>query len=172
MDRLEAVERLAKLRDTGVLTEAEFMQQKNLLINATSIVARPVPIERSPDRLRQTQWEDGRVQYPNRDTAPQIHIHNSNVQHNPTPVYYGRSEKSVVVAYLLWLFLGGLGGHRFYVGRPGSAIVLIILNVLGWATLVVGIGLAFFAIAGIWLFIDLFLIPGMVHERTRLVLAA
>ncbi len=55
--------------------------------------------------------------------------------------------KSTFVAYLLWFFLGGLGAHRFYLGRPISAILFILT--LGGRT--------------IWWIIDLFLIPGMVQ---------
>ena len=33
---------------------------------------------------------------------------------------------STVVAYLLWFFLFIVSGHRFYLGRPGSAILQIL----------------------------------------------
>ena len=60
---------------------------------------------------------------------------------------------SLVVAYLLWLFLFFLSGHRFYLGRPRSAIlqVLSLLLVFGF----------------VWWFMDLFAIPGMVAERRQ-----
>ncbi|MFM9857461.1 TM2 domain-containing protein [Pseudoxanthobacter sp. M-2] len=58
---------------------------------------------------------------------------------------------SQVVAYLMWFFLGLLSAHRFYLRRPGSAILQI---------------LTFFIVIGFfWLLIDAFLIPGMVRER-------
>lgn len=50
----------------------------------------------------------------------------------------GASEKSRLVAFLFCFFLGGLGAHRFYVGKTGTAIAM--LFTLG--------GL------GIWTFID------------------
>ena len=34
---------------------------------------------------------------------------------------YHANAKSTGIAYLLWFFLGGLGVHRFYLGRGGSA---------------------------------------------------
>lgn len=34
------------------------------------------------------------------------------------------------VAYILWFFLGGLGGHRFYLGKTGSAVGLLILTLI------------------------------------------
>ncbi|WP_394002502.1 NINE protein [Xanthobacter versatilis] len=32
------------------------------------------------------------------------------------------NKKSAVVAYLLWFFLGGLGGHRFYTSAPAQPL--------------------------------------------------
>jgi TM2 domain-containing membrane protein YozV len=37
--------------------------------------------------------------------------------------------KNMVVAYVLWYFLGMLGGHRFYMGKTGSAIAQLILTI-------------------------------------------
>jgi TM2 domain-containing membrane protein YozV len=47
----------------------------------------------------------------------------------------GKSEKSNVTALLLCLFLGGLGVHRFYVGKIGTGVAqLLTLGGLGiWA---------------------------------------
>ncbi|MBB4041237.1 TM2 domain-containing membrane protein YozV [Microvirga flocculans] len=60
---------------------------------------------------------------------------------------------SIVVAYLFWFFLGIFSAHRFYLGRPGTAILQI---------------LSFFVLIGfVWLFIDLFLIPGMVRSKQQ-----
>lgn len=54
----------------------------------------------------------------------------------------------IMVAYLLWFFLGFFSAHRFYLGRPVSAIFQIA---------------SYFILIGFfWLFVDLFLIPGMV----------
>jgi TM2 domain-containing membrane protein YozV len=47
----------------------------------------------------------------------------------------GRSEKGFVPTLLLAIFLGGLGAHRFFVGKVGTGIVqLLTLGGLGiWA---------------------------------------
>lgn len=58
---------------------------------------------------------------------------------------------STGVAYLLWFFGWFLSGHRFYLGRPGSAILQII---------------SYFLIVGfIWVVVDAFLIPGMIQRK-------
>lgn len=76
------------------------------------------------------------------------------------------SKKSAGVSYLLWFFTGGVGGHRFYLGRTGSAVAQLILSILGWLLiLAAGLGLLFLIPLGIWLLVDLFLIPGIVSSR-------
>lgn len=48
-----------------------------------------------------------------------------------------KSEKSRLVALLLCIFLGGLGIHRFYVGKVGTGIIWILtLGVFGIGSLV------------------------------------
>ncbi|MGI8477521.1 MAG: TM2 domain-containing protein [Thermomicrobiales bacterium] len=59
------------------------------------------------------------------------------------------SRKSLGLAYVFWLLLGLIGGHRYYMGRFGTAVL---------QTLTIG-GL------GIWWLIDLFLLPGMVRRN-------
>lgn len=58
---------------------------------------------------------------------------------------------STGVAYLLWFFLWFVSGHRFYLGRTGTAILQI---------------LSYFILVGfIWVLIDIFLIPSMIREK-------
>jgi TM2 domain-containing membrane protein YozV len=78
---------------------------------------------------------------------------------------YDANRKSTGVAYLLWFFLGGFGAHRFYLGQTGTAVAQLILFILGWLTLIVGVGLLLLIAVGIWLFVDLFLIPGIAREQ-------
>jgi len=76
-------------------------------------------------------------------------------------------KKSTGVAYLLWFFLGGFGGHRFYLGKTGSAVLMLILFILGWVTLVVYIGAILLIAVGIWLLVDAFLIPGIITADSQ-----
>lgn len=71
-------------------------------------------------------------------------------------------KKSTLVAYLLWLFLGTLGIHHFYMGNTLLGIVYIILGIIGWGMTLSGLlplGGAAFALLGIGLLLDLFRIP-------------
>lgn len=68
-------------------------------------------------------------------------------QNVQTPMYV-KTYKDVGVAYVLWLLLGFVGGHRFYLGKPGSAVFYMLTGggfVIGWL-------------------IDLFTIPSMVRQ--------
>ena len=61
------------------------------------------------------------------------------------------NQKSAGVAYLLWFLAGGFGGHRFYIGRTGSAVTQLLLSFFGWTTIwFLGFGLLFLIPLGIW----------------------
>jgi TM2 domain-containing membrane protein YozV len=74
-------------------------------------------------------------------------------------------KKSTGVAYLLWFFVGQFGAHRFYLGSTGLAVGQLVLGLLGWATAVFLVGFFLLVPLWIWLFVDLFLIPGIAQEK-------
>lgn len=49
------------------------------------------------------------------------------------------STKLRLPAFLLCWFLGVFGGHRFYVGRTGSAVAMLLLTLTGFGILVTSI---------------------------------
>lgn len=82
-----------------------------------------------------------------------------------TQLLYDASKKSVVVAYLLLIFLGAFGAHRFYLGHIGTGLAQLALNVIGWLLVIVVIGFIPLSVLGLWLIVDLFLVPGMVQQQ-------
>ncbi|KEK20725.1 TM2 domain-containing protein [Bacillus manliponensis] len=62
---------------------------------------------------------------------------------------FEKRKKSKGIAYLIWFFLGGLGGHRYYARDFGMAIAM---------TLTLG-GL------GIWALIDVFFIGRRIGKK-------
>lgn len=74
------------------------------------------------------------------------------------------NKKSVGLAYVLWFFFGMLGAHRFYLGRTGSAVAILVLSILAFVLSFVFVGFIIFVVPVIWVFVDLFLIPGIARE--------
>ncbi|MBA3068438.1 MAG: TM2 domain-containing protein [Hyphomonas sp.] len=61
-------------------------------------------------------------------------------------------RKSAAAAYFLWFFLGWISAHRFYLGKPVTAILQI---------------LSYFILIGfVWWVADLFLIPSIINDKT------
>ena len=75
------------------------------------------------------------------------------------------AAKDTAVAYLLLIFLGGLGIHRFYLGHTGSAVAMLLLYIIGAATTWLIVGFLLLGAVWIWQIVDLFLMPAMVRER-------
>lgn len=69
-----------------------------------------------------------------------------------------------MIAYLLLIFLGVFGAHRFYLGKTGTAAAMLALTIVGIATAVLVVGLLLLAAVGIWTLVDIFLVPGLVKE--------
>lgn len=65
---------------------------------------------------------------------------------------FEKRKKSQSVAWVLWLFTGGIGGHRFYLGDTGYAICMLLFN---WATF------------GVWSLIDAFFINKNIRKKNE-----
>ncbi len=76
---------------------------------------------------------------------------------------YDIEKKSLVAAYVLWFFLGYVGAHRFYLGRPLSGLIMLALSAITLVLTLVSFGLLGFlwGVVGLWWLIDALLIPGM-----------
>lgn len=53
------------------------------------------------------------------------------------------NQKDVGIAYVLWLLLGILGGHQFYLGKTGRGVLYLLT----------------FGVLGIGVIVDLFTLP-------------
>ncbi|HEY3148798.1 MAG TPA: TM2 domain-containing protein [Dongiaceae bacterium] len=85
------------------------------------------------------------------------------------------ARKSGLIAYLLWFFLGGIGMHNFYLGRPLAAALQMIGTLFVYCTYVSPypwpiVGMVVGVPLGFSLFLDMFRIPAYVaacSERLR-----
>lgn len=57
--------------------------------------------------------------------------------------------KSIVVYLILAWFLGVLGAHRFYAGKPGSATAMLLMSTIGFFLIIPVI------ISAIWALVDI-----------------
>ena len=90
---------------------------------------------------------------------------------NDLQIYYENQKKSTIVAFLLWLFFGGLGIHKFYLNRIGQGIILLLLSL---SAIVIRIFVPIFwilptIIVGVVLLVDLFYIRTMVAEENLII---
>lgn len=69
-----------------------------------------------------------------------------------------QQPRSWVIAVLLCLFLGGFGAHSFYLGYTKRGLFQLGLNLLGWFTSVLFIGMIFLIVLGFWVLADLIMV--------------
>ena len=74
------------------------------------------------------------------------------------PAAAGISPKSKTAAALLAFFLGSLGIHRFYVGKVGTGIVMLLLTIIGSATYAFVVGIFILIAVELWVLIDFIMI--------------
>jgi TM2 domain-containing membrane protein YozV len=80
---------------------------------------------------------------------------------------YDANKRRLGVAYGLLAVTGLLGGHRFYLGRTGTAVVMLLITLLSlpWALLLWGwLGLF---VTLVWVAIDALRLPGMVQQANN-----
>jgi TM2 domain-containing membrane protein YozV len=73
-------------------------------------------------------------------------------------VSFAGEGKNMVLAYLLWFFLGSFGVHRFYLGKIGTGITQLILLAVGSATTVILVGFIPLLVLGVWWIADAYFV--------------
>ena len=77
---------------------------------------------------------------------------------------YDANKKSLAAAYILCLWFGWFGAHRFYLGRTGSAVAMLVLTLVSIPLVFVVVGVFTLGAVAIWMLVDLFLLPGIARE--------
>lgn len=80
-------------------------------------------------------------------------------------VAFESRKKSMGLAYLLWWLTGSFGGHRFYLGRTGSATAMLCITLTSFVLMFVLIGFFTIFISAVWALVDAFQIPRWVREH-------
>jgi len=77
------------------------------------------------------------------------------------------SPKSRLAVTLFAWFLGIFGAHRFYLGKTGTAVGMLILGILYLLTVWIwGLGFIFLVAVGIWALIDfIFAVAGIMKDK-------
>lgn len=68
-----------------------------------------------------------------------------------------KNKKNSTTAWILWWFLGTIGGHRYYMGKTGSAIAMTILTITFFGLI----------ISAPWALIDAFSISKWLRQDTE-----
>lgn len=81
------------------------------------------------------------------------------------PVRTG-APREMWLAYVLWWFAGGFAAHRFYLGQPTSAVIMICTMIFSFVMTIIAtpIGVGCFILWAMWLMGDAALIPGMTRR--------
>ncbi|WP_310618614.1 TM2 domain-containing protein [Flexibacterium corallicola] len=80
-------------------------------------------------------------------------------ENNTTQININVSEnqKSAIIGFVLWFFLGMLGIHRIYMGKITSGIAMAAMTVIGGITAIFLIGYFILVAVWVWWIIDLVL---------------
>jgi TM2 domain-containing membrane protein YozV len=85
---------------------------------------------------------------------------------------YDANKKSLGVTYFLWFCLGLFGGHRFYLGRWITGLVMMFTTLISIPFCIALVGYVGLFFVAFWAFIDAFRIPGWVRSKNNALIAA
>ena len=102
------------------------------------------------------------------DLGPRIPESNQLAHVVQAEAYASSMRKETSVAYLLWFFLGQFGAHRFYLGKAGSAVAMLLIFLISIPLVFVFVGYLGFFTVFVWWIVDAFLIPGWIRTHNDL----
>jgi TM2 domain-containing membrane protein YozV len=83
----------------------------------------------------------------------------------------GISPKSRLATTLLAWFLGYFGAHRFYVGKTGSAMVMLVLGIIGIPLCLVFVGIPIVIGVAVWRLVDFIIaVTGNMRDKDGLLI--
>jgi TM2 domain-containing membrane protein YozV len=83
----------------------------------------------------------------------------------------GISPKSRLATSLLAFFLGYFGAHRFYIGKTGTAIVMLVLGIVGIPLCFVFVGIPIVIGVSVWRLVDFILaVAGKMEDSNGLLI--
>jgi TM2 domain-containing membrane protein YozV len=83
----------------------------------------------------------------------------------------GISPKSRLATALFAFFLGQLGAHRFYIGKTGTAVVMLVLTIVAIPLCFVLVGFFILGAVRIWSLIDfIFAVAGKMNDSQGLLI--
>ena len=118
MDNSSKIKELADLRDTGIISSVDFENAKEKI-------------------LKSSNHSTMAPSFPPQSHAPPVY-------RTQNTMIIANNQPDVLIAYLLWFFVGGLGIHHLYMGRGVLVFILALVTFQGFLLL--------------WI-ADLFLIP-------------
>ncbi|NRA86992.1 MAG: TM2 domain-containing protein [Rhizobiales bacterium] len=80
---------------------------------------------------------------------------------------YDANKKEVILAYILWFFLGSFGVHRMYMNRTFSGLIMAALQIISWPLVLIFVGYIGLGLLSLWWIIDAFLIIGWVEAHNN-----
>jgi TM2 domain-containing membrane protein YozV len=80
-------------------------------------------------------------------------------------MWYQVQRKDTAAAFLFWVFLGHFGAHRFYMGKTGSAVTMLLIWILSIPLCFILIGFVTYFAVFVWWIVDAFLICEWVNQH-------